>query len=222
MTNTPDWSEAMRRPSREPDTPDDVLSTYTDHLPSADGHRIVWIHSTAKARRDATRRHARIAKAIAAIDALNVRLAAPRCRIKTVLAAEAEVREAIEELNATRWVRFHIEADTVESFRQAKRGRPGPNTAYIKVARTTLRVRFEIDETRVAHDAASYGMWPLITNDADLTPAELLAAYKWQPNLEKRHASSKAPSWSHRCGCVTPPASKGYSPATSSPCSSTR
>ena len=126
VTNTPEWTETMRRPSREIDTPDDVLSTYEDRLPSADGHRIIWIHSTAKARRDATRRHARIAKAIAQVDVLNVRLASPRCRIKTVVAAETEAREAIEEVHAARWVNFDVEQDTVESFRQAKRGRPGP------------------------------------------------------------------------------------------------
>ena len=200
VTNTPEWSFAQRVPSRQPDTPDDILSTYEDHLPSADGHRIIWVHSTAKARRDATRRHARIAKAIAAIDALNVRLSSPRCRIKTVLAAEAEAREAIEEVHATRWVRFRVEQDSVESFRQAKRGRPGPNTAYKKIVTTTLRIRFTVDEAQVAHDAASDGMWPLLTNDPDMAAAELLDAYKWQPNLEKRHAQLKgtqlvAPMW---------------------------
>ena len=200
VTNTPEWCVAQTVPSRQPDTPDDILSTYQDHLPSADGHRIIWIHSTAKARRDATRRHARIAKAIAEIDALNMRLAAPRCRIKTAVTAEAEAREAIEEANATRWVNFHVETDTTETFRQAKRGRPGPNTDYKKIVTTTLRIRFTVDETQVAHDAASDGMWPLITNDRDMPAAELLAAYKWQPNLEKRHAQLKgtqlvAPMW---------------------------
>ena len=77
--------------------------------------------------------------------------------------------------------------------------RPGPNTAYKKVLTTTLRIRFEIDEHQVAHDASD-GMWPLITNDPDMPAAELLAAYKWQPNLEKRHAQLKgtqlvAPMW---------------------------
>jgi hypothetical protein len=43
-------------------------------------------------------------------------------------------------------------------------------------------------------------MWPLLTNDLSMTPAELLDAYKWQPNLEKRHAQLKgtqlvAPMW---------------------------
>jgi transposase len=200
VTNTPEWAFAQRIPSRQPDVDDDILSTYTDHLPSADGHRIVWIHSTAKARRDATRRHQRIAKTITAIDALNTRLASPRCRIKTATTAEAEAREIIEEFASGRWVHIHVEQQIVESMRQAKRGRPGPNTAYKKITRTTLRIRFEIDETRIAHDAASDGMWPLITNDTTMAPAELLAAYKWQPNLEKRHAQLKgtqlvAPMW---------------------------
>ncbi len=200
VTNTPDWVEAQRRPTRDVEHPEDVLSTYQDHLPSADGHRIIWIHSSAKARRDATRRHQSIARAIAAIDALNMRLSSPRCRIKTAVAAEAEAREAIEEVHATRWVDLHVEQDTVESFRQAKRGRPGPNTAYIKVSRIRLRIRFTVDEAQVSHDAASDGMWPLITNDPDMPAAELLDAYKWQPNLEKRHAQLKgtqfvAPMW---------------------------
>ena len=102
MTNTPDWTEITRRPTRDAELPEGVLSTYEDHLPSADGHRIVWIHSTAKARRDATRRHQATTKAITAIDALNCRLASPCCRIKTPVAAETEAREAIAEVNATR------------------------------------------------------------------------------------------------------------------------
>jgi transposase len=200
VDHTPDWVEIARRRTRDADLPEDVISAYQDHLPSADGHRIIWIHSTAKARRDATRRHQAITRAIAAIDALNVRLSSPRCRIKTAVAAETEAREAIAELNATRWIHLHIEQDTVETFRQAKRGRPGPNTAYIKVARATLRVRFAVDEAQVAHDAASDGMWPLITNDRQMSPTELFTAYRWQPNLEKRHAQLKgtqlvAPMW---------------------------
>lgn len=200
VEHTPDWAEIARRPTRDTEAPEDLISAYEDHLRSADGHRIVWIHSTAKARRDATRRHQAITRAIAAIDTLNTRLSSPRCRIKTAVAAETEAREAIAEINATRWVTIHVEADTVDSFRQAKRGRPGPNTAYKKITRTRLRIRFTVDEEQVAHDAASDGMWPMITNDPDMTPAELFAAYRWQPNLEKRHAQLKgtqlvAPMW---------------------------
>jgi hypothetical protein len=128
VTNAPDWDEIARRPTREAEHPEDVVSAYEDHLPSADGHRITWIHSTAKARRDAHRRHEdqAIARAIAAIDALNSRLASPRCRIKTAVAAEAEAREHLAELNATRWVTIHVETDTSESFRQPNGAVPAP------------------------------------------------------------------------------------------------
>jgi len=200
VDNTPDFVEIDRRPTRELEHPIDVISAYQDHLPSADSHRIIWIHSTAKARRDANRRHQAIANSITAIDALNVRLSSPRCRIKTALAAETEAREAIAKLNATRWVDIHVEEHTTYTTRQTKRGRPGPNTTYVKIPTTTLRIRFAVDETRVAHDAASDGMWPLITNDRKMSPAEAFGAYRWQPNLEKRHAQLKgtqlvAPMW---------------------------
>ena len=43
-------------------------------------------------------------------------------------------------------------------------------------------------------------MWPSITNDRQLSPGEMFAAYRWQPNLEKCHAQLKgtqlvAPMW---------------------------
>ena len=65
------------------------------------------------------------------------------------------------------------------------------DTRYRRITRTHHRVVFTVDEDQVAHDAASDGMFPLISNDRDLSDAELLTAYKYQPNLEKRHAQLK-------------------------------
>ena len=39
----------------------------------------------------------------------------------------------------------------------------------------------------VRRAAASDGCWPLVTNDTGLTPTEVLAAYRYQPHLERRH-----------------------------------
>src|SRR5262249_60834013 len=39
----------------------------------------------------------------------------------------------------------------------------------------------------IAYDAASDGCFPLITNDPNLSETEVLAAYRYQPNLERRH-----------------------------------
>jgi transposase len=80
-----------------------------------------------------------------------------------------------------------------ERFRQEKRGRPGPQTRYRRVTRPRLQLSYAVDAAAVSAEAASDGCFPLITNDRVLTPAQLLAAYKYQPNLEHRHAELKGP-----------------------------
>ena len=50
-------------------------------------------------------------------------------------------------------------------------------------ARPDLATRDDV----IAHDAASDGCFPLITNDPNLSETEVLAAYRYQPNLERRH-----------------------------------
>jgi transposase len=191
IDHTPTFTEALRRPARRADDPDEVWHTTPAPWPSAEGHRIVWVRSSSKIGRDADTRHDRIARGIAALDQLNQRLASPRCRIKTLLAAEQAATTALAHTNAARWITFEVTAEQIEDFRQEKRGRPGANTRYRKTVRTQLSIRWSTDEERIARDAASDGCFPLISNDRQLDDAGLLAAYKYQPHLEKRHAQLK-------------------------------
>lgn len=191
VAHQPEWDFAMRRRSRHTGGPDDLWHTTKAPWPSAEGYRIVWVRSSAKIDRDAKTRHNRIARGIAALDELNQRLASPRRRIKTIVAAEQAATAALATVNATRWIRFEVQERPEDTFRQEKRGRPGADTRYRKTVKIHHRIVWHVDETQVAHDAASDGCWPLITNDRDMTGAELLTAYKWQPNLEKRHAQLK-------------------------------
>ncbi|MGH3443222.1 MAG: IS1634 family transposase, partial [Nitriliruptorales bacterium] len=133
----------------------------------------------------------RIARGIAALDELNQRLASPKRRIKTTVAVEQAATTALAKVNAARWIRFHIVETEEETFRQEKRGRPGPETRYRRTVRARHRVQWTVDQAQVAADAASDGCWPLISTDRDMTGEQLLTAYKWQPNLEKRHAQLK-------------------------------
>lgn len=191
IDHDPDWTHAHTRPARRQADSDDVYSTVQAPWPSAEGYRIVWVHSTGKATRDAESRRDRIGRGIAALDDLNQRLASAKTRMKTTAAVAAAAAAALEKANAARWVRFTVTETTEETFRQEKRGRPGANTRYRKHTRTHHRINFDVDETRVAADACSDGMFPLISNDPKMSGAELLAAYKYQPNLEKRHAQLK-------------------------------
>jgi len=191
VDHEPAWAEAIRRRGRRQSDPDDVWHTTAAPWPSAEGYRMVWVRSSAKIDYDAQARSDRIARGIAALDDLNQRLASPKTRMKTAVAVEQAAHAALDKIGASRWITVTVEEHPEQRFRQEKRGRPGNDTRYRKITRTRHRVGFTVDETRVAHDAASDGCFPLISNDRELTDAELLIAYKYQPNLEKRFAQLK-------------------------------
>lgn len=188
-----DWDEAHRRPGARHSHPDEVWHTTPAPSPSAEGYRIIWVRSSSKIDRDAEARRARVAKGIAALDELNGRLASPKTRIRTVAAVEDAARAAVDGAGAARWVSFTVTETIDETFRQEKRGRPGAKTRYRRTTRTHHRVAWVVNEDVVAHDAASDGCFPLITNDTTMTPAEVLAAYRYQPNLERRNHMLKGP-----------------------------
>jgi transposase len=187
QTHTPEWTEALRKPGARVGDPDQVYSTFPAPLPAAEGYRIIWVHSTAKATRDALTRQARIQAGAAAIDALAVKLAGPKCRLKTRIAIEAEATAALARAGATRWITFAVTETVQESFRQERRGRPGANTRYRKHTKTVHTISWDTRLDVLAYDAVTDGCFPLVTNDTTLTDAEVLGAYRYQPNLERRH-----------------------------------
>lgn len=185
--HTPIWTEALRRPGKRLGDPEEVYSTTPAPWPSAEGYRITWVHSTAKADRDAHARQARTEAGVAAIQALDAKLAGPRSRFKTRVAIQAAATTALARAHAGRWVTFTVNETVTKSYKQERRGRPGPNTRYREIATTGFTISADIAVQAIAYDAASDGCFPLLSNDHALTDAEVLAAYRYQPNLERRH-----------------------------------
>ena len=68
---------------------------------------------------------------------------------------------------------------------------PGPGTRYTKSKRVRFALTFSVRTDLVAQEARYDGTFPLITNDATMTPAAALLAYKYQPNLERRNHQLK-------------------------------
>ena len=189
--HAPTWEEARRQPARRSSDPDEVWRTFESPLPSGAGYRVIWVHANAKQARDAATRTARIAAGQAALEALSVKLCAPRCRLTSVVAVESAVERALEHSSAARYFSTHVEEVPQESFRQAKRGRPGPATHYVKRVTNRFALSFNVRSDVVSAEAKSDGTFALLTNDSVMTPAEVLNAYKYQPNLERRHAQLK-------------------------------
>jgi len=187
QTNQPPWTEAVRLPGERIGDLDRVWSTFAAPLPSAEGYRVIWVHSTIKAARDEHARRGRIEAGAAAIDELATRLAGPKTRLKTRAAIEQAIAKALADTGSARWLQVTIDESIEEGYRQEKRGRPGADTRYRRTTRTRHTVSWRSRGDVIAHDAAGDGCFPLITNDRHITDKDALDAYRYQPNLERRH-----------------------------------
>jgi transposase len=202
QTNQPQWSEAIRKPGPRAGEPDQVYHTFPSPLPSAEGYRVIWVHSSTKAAHDAAVRQARIEAGATALDAINAKLTGPKSRLQTRATVENAATRALEHAGAARWITVTVTETVEETFRQERRGRPGTNTRYRKHTKTKFTITWQTRLDVITYDAATDGCFPLVTNDTALTDAEVLAAYHYQPNLERRHHLLKSvqdadPLWLH-------------------------
>lgn len=200
QTNHPQWTEVIRLPGQRIGDLPRVWSVFPSPLPSAEGYRIIWVHSTVKAAGDEHARRCRIEAGAAALDEPVTKLAGPKTRIKTHAAAEQAAATALADTNSARWIEVTVTDTLEESFRQENRGRPNTGTRYRRTTRTRHNLTWTTRDDVIAHDAASDGCFPLITNDRDLTDKDVLLAYRYQPNLERRHhllksVQNAAPLW---------------------------
>ena len=191
--NAPSFTEAMRRPARRRGEPPDILSTFESPLGSVEGYRVIWVHSTKKRDNDAATRTRHITRATAELEELSRRLAGPRCRITTRVAVEDQARAILEEHDAVAYFELHVAETRDKTYRAEHHGRPGAKTRFRQDIKARFRLSWRFRAHVVRDEACSDGCFPLISNDKTMTGAELLAAYKYQPNLERRNHCLKGP-----------------------------
>ncbi|MHB8301144.1 MAG: IS1634 family transposase [Dermatophilaceae bacterium] len=185
------WAEVSRRPGKRKDDPAQTYWAAPAPSCSAEGYRITWFCSSVKRENDAASRSDRIEAARAQLAELATSLASSRCQLRSRSAVEDAAKALVAEHGAVRWVRFEVSDEVTSTFRQERRGRPGKDTRYKKVDAHRFSLASSTDAEAVAYDAACDGCFPTITNDTEMTEAELLFAYKRQPRLERRHATFK-------------------------------
>src|SRR5258708_30559992 len=78
----PQWVMVREEPGRDGQPPDVHLMTEAP-WPSAEGYRVAWVLSSAKARRDAHSRQERIVRTRKRLDARAQRMHGPKSRIRT-------------------------------------------------------------------------------------------------------------------------------------------
>jgi len=191
QAHTPTWSEVLRRRGPRKGDPDEVWASTPSPIPSAEGYRIVWIWSSSKAQADAQWRQGRIEAGCAAVESVHARLRGPRTRFHERVAVEEAATRALAGARADRWVGFEVTETLEETFTKTTRGNRTNFATYRRSTRKKFGVIPRVDAAAVDYDAKSDGCFPLITNDQTMSAADLLAAHKYQPNLEKRHAQLK-------------------------------
>jgi transposase len=203
--NPLEWQEVHREANpRRRDGPDVVYHGVASPQRSSEGYRVLWYRSSQKEEHDRQSRRQRLERAQARLQSLQ----APGRRpfLSARLARQAG-QEILEEERVRAWLRLHVDHEVEEEHRQVGSGRPGPNTTYRRVEHHLYRIRFEEDGQALAREGRCDGLFPLMTNDEELSVQEALLKYKYQPFVEKRHQQLKsvfgvAPVWLKNVGRV--------------------
>ncbi len=188
----PEWETVWDRPHpRRRHGPRDLWRVYRAPLPSREGWPVVWVYSALLALHQEQSRRGRLARASQDLERLRDQLSGARPRLRSSTEVEKRAAHILQHLKVDRYVRVRVETEVEPRFVQESRGRPGPETRYRRQVRQRLRLHWEIDETQIAYDRRSDGMYPLLTNDRDLSSRQVLEAHKRQPTLEKRFEQLK-------------------------------
>lgn len=193
QTHEPDWELVRDAPNpRRRGGPRDRWWVFRAALPSREAWPVVWVYSALLALHQETRRRERMARVTEQLQALNAKLAGPRRRRRNKADVEERVEAILAGSHAKKYFTIELYQGEEHSYRQAGRGRPGPNTQYVRKTRKFWQVRFSPDEAAITYERNSDGMYPLLTNDRSLTNAQVFEAHKRQPTIEKRFEQTKA------------------------------
>ena len=192
QSNTPEWELVWDRANpRRSEGPRDRWHVYRAPLLSEEVCVLVWVWSSLLTLRQAARRRANIAAATEDLVKLHERLAGAKARLRGAADIDLLVASILDKHFVRRYLKVTRVAREEHHFRQAKRGRPGPETTYTKITKRRWDIEWSTDEAAIAYDHKSDGMYPLMTNDRTLSPAQVLQAHKGQPMIEKRFEQIK-------------------------------
>ena len=193
VSQTPDWQELVSYPHpRLKDGPPDIVRFTPSAFPDPDGFRLFWFHSSLKQERDVAARQESLRRAVEELQLLKVKVEGPRSRVKTREGVAEKVDAVLKHRGVDRWIRYTLEEQKNEKYRQEKRGRSGAQTRYRRTMKTRFSLTWEAIEKHIEEDARSDGVFPLLTNCAEMPVLQVLESYRRKhPLIEKRHEMLK-------------------------------
>lgn len=192
QTNEPPWELVWDRPNpRRKGGARDRWYVCRAALPSREAWPVTWVFSPLLGLKHEQGRRERIAAATEELVELRTRLRNPKSRLRRAAEVDRKVERILARRKVRRYLKVRRKVFEHHQFRQMRGGRPGPDTPYRRITRRRWDLEWATDERLVAYDRKSDGMYPLLTNDKTLTPAQVLEAHKGQPTIEKRFQQIK-------------------------------
>ncbi len=192
QTNEPAWEKVWDRPNaRRQGGPRDRWYVCRASLPSREAWPVTWVWSRLLGLRQEQGRRGRIAAASEELTDLKARLGNPKSRLRKAAEVDRKVETILARHKVGRYLKVRRTLRDEHRFRQMRSGRPGPQTPYRRITRRRWDLAWTHDDEAIAYDRKSDGMYPLLTNDRSLTPAQVLEAHKGQPTIEKRFEQTK-------------------------------
>jgi hypothetical protein len=125
------------------------------------------------------------------LNAMRQRLAGAKARLRGAADIDFQIKTLLDKHHVNRYLKVSRVVREEHFYKQTRRGRPGRDTAYRKITKRRFDIEWTTDEEAIAYDHNSDGMYPLITNDRSLSPAQVLEAHKGQPMIAKRFEQIK-------------------------------
>lgn len=193
QTHQPEWEKVVDRPNRyRRHGPRDRWWVFRYPIPSREGWPVTWVWSSSLALRQEQTRREHVAAAIEELRDLQEQLSSSRGRWRDRQRLDERIERILGRGRVRRYLRVRPVRREEHSFRQERRGRPGPNTRYKRITRQRFEIEWEVDEEAMAYDRRSDGMYPLLTNDRELSAREVFEAHKCQPTVENRFRQIKS------------------------------
>jgi transposase len=205
------WNEERKLPNpRDKDGPPHIFKVFESPNRSSEGYRIIWVWDSLKSAHDALTRKEHIDDAAKALAELRSKIGTRT--LKTKEQVEAAVAKTIVECKAAPYITAHVDIHEAAHYKQARRGRPGSTTPYVKVPAEAVSLSWVENTGYIRWEAKTDGLFPLITNiepdgttrppkdrkaepqdpEAGFRPMRILEIYKGQPNIEKLHSMLKS------------------------------
>jgi len=182
------WVELIRKKSTRKKNRYDVFQVAEGLHQLAEGFRLFWYQSSEKKLRDQDSRTQRIESSLEKLLLLQQKVRRGPKSEKAMLKAGQDI---LNRYKTTEWIHLEVRSHEKEEFKKTSAGKPGPDATYHRQIKRIPYLIAKRNLEAIDRAASTDGIFPLTTN-AKLTALEALAAYKYQPNIEKRFSYAKS------------------------------